>query len=93
MSHARSSIGTIDQQIKEMEKQIENAEHGMADHINAKHQYEKGRPDKRSTSWDRTGESGDSDPPPPGLDHMSPSTNNTSGNNPIQERSKKRSSR
>jgi hypothetical protein len=76
----------MEQQIKEMEKQIQQAEQcipGQGATLGNRH-----------SSWDRANERNDSDPPPPGLDLGSSSSSaGASVPNQQPERTKKRSSR
>ena len=91
-----------------MEKQIEKAEQGVPEHQNAKQQHQQKQSDmerreteqhndgeRRKSAWDRNGETGESDPPPPGLDPIlsSPIATPCTTSNQQQERIKKRSSR
>ena len=88
-----------------MEKQVEKAEQGVTEQQTANQPYQQKQSDierreteqhndgeRRTTAWDRNGES---DPPPPGLDPLpsSPLSIPCTTSNQQQESSKKRSSR
>ena len=73
----------MEQQIKEMETQIQQAEQCIPG--------QDGTMGNTNSSWERSSETNSSDPPPPGLDSSSSAAANVQNQQP--ERTKKRSSR